>query len=146
MANAVAGYTFPRMPEQWSEREKQFGLSLRDLFDAIFADQETQDRSTTKNEETISSVDSKYGKAVELINESIETINNAIKETNERIDNLYDELYPIGITVLMGYEEGTTPTDPPFEFGTWEIVSTDPDTGDPVPDDYGNYMWRRVED
>lgn len=148
MARAVPGYAFPRMPERWSDSERQFGLALRNLFDTIFSDQETQDRNTAKNGELLKALDEKFTKATEQISNQLNEINDAladlderIDETNERIDGLYDIIYPIGISVLWNDDETA-----PFEFGTWEIENIDPDTQEPVPDEYGHYMWRRVAD
>ena len=79
------------------------------------------------------------------INEEIGTIEETMADDKEellgRIATVYNEVYPIGITVL-----GSSSTDCPITFGTWEAENTDPDTGDPLPDQYGHYMWRRVAD
>ena len=168
------GYSFPRMPDEWGERERQFGLGLRDQFDQLFVKDENNSEQIKKSQTALEEVkreiqlnvndlakriaDLEYRLSA-IISESDATIEEQIAEINEeiesiertmaadkqelltRIGTLYNEVYPIGITVF-----GNSALASPITFGTWEAENTDPQTGDPVPDEYGHYMWRRVAD
>jgi hypothetical protein len=141
----ATGYSFPRLPEGWSEKERQFGIRLRDLFDRIFSDQETQDRNVEANGVRIDETNEKFDKEVKNTNNHLAETNDALEDTTDRLDELlaalgtaFNIIYPIGIVVL------TTGADAPFPFGTWVAALTDPDTGDPVPDSDGHYRWQRT--
>jgi hypothetical protein len=168
------GYSLPQMPQQWSENERQYALGVRDNFDQLFSQKERDRKQFEENQTAIDDVrrvqqqykeDSDYKlndleyRLTNVINEGSESVEEQIAEINEeigtiegtmaddkeellgRIASVYNEVYPIGITVL-----GSSSTDCPITFGTWEADYTDPVTGDPIPDDCGNYRWRRVAD
>lgn len=162
----LTGYSFPRLPDNWTESERMFALELRRLFDTIFGEQADLSRDVINNTNRLSEMITQTGKdlgtsiaeltnslketndrfndvftQISEINDKLEEDEEAINETNGRIDNLYDEFYPVGISVLWN-----SSTAAPFAFGTWEIENIDPDTQEPVPDAYGHYMWRRVVD
>ena len=140
-----SGYSMPRMPGNWSDSERQFYIGLRELFDSIFSDQETQDRNVEANGVRIDETNEKFDKEVKNTNDHLAETNNALEDTTDRLDELlaalgtaFKIIYPIGIVVL------TTGADAPFPFGTWVAALTDPDTGDPVPDSDGHYRWQRT--
>jgi hypothetical protein len=140
-----SGYSMPRIPDNWNDSERQFGLGLRDLFDSIFSDQETQDRNTEANGERIDETNEKFDGEVKKINdhlnESDDLLNDTtdrVKEIEERLDAIdgeVDKIYPVGIAVFAG-------STAPFDFGTWDAV-IDPDTNAQA-EFCGKYMWERV--
>ena len=210
----LSGYSFPRVPERWSESERQFALGQRKLFDNLFGEQASLSRDVVQNNaklsESISKLEKSSGEKINEITQGIDNIgkqldefDNDIGEIKEaltgidtfitgittwkssidnwktdietwktgigtwktsvdgqlegiirnmlsliadmndvkpRLNGIPDLIYPIGITVFTQDD-----VNPPFSFGTWEVV-TDPDTGTPVQDDFGHYMWQRVED
>jgi hypothetical protein len=137
-----SGYSMPRIPANWNDSERQFGLGLRDLFDSIFSDQETQDRNTEANGERIDETNEKFDGEVKKINDHLNEIDDLLNDTTDRLDDLLDEfgesfdkIYPVGIAVFAG-------STAPFDFGTWDAV-IDPDTNAQA-EFCGKYMWERV--
>ena len=86
----VPGYSFPRFPEKWTDKEKQFGLALRNLFDRIFSDQETQDRTEAANVKALTETDEKLNSAIKKNADSIYQVNDRVDDLEEQIGDIGD--------------------------------------------------------
>jgi chromosome segregation ATPase len=85
----------PRLPDKWGDSERQFGIGLRDLFDTIYSDQETQDRNTEDNGARIDETNEKFNKAVSEINDHLHKTDDKLEDTIERVDDLEERMEAI---------------------------------------------------
>jgi hypothetical protein len=85
----------PRLPDKWGDSERQFGIGLRDLFDTIYSDQETQDRNTEDNGVRIDETNTKFDAAVADINAHLERTDDKLEDTIERVDDLEERMEAI---------------------------------------------------
>lgn len=113
-ASNTPGYSFPRMPERWSEGEKQFGLGLRDQFDRLYSQNETANRQYEANKTDIENVresQQKYAdefaiKMSEMenrmsgaISEGDASIEGQIQELSDEVDAINETLSGVGTSI-----------------------------------------------
>jgi predicted DNA-binding protein YlxM (UPF0122 family) len=80
------------MPEKWTDSERQFGLALRRLFDTVFSDQETQDRSISSNAEKAEATDGQIMKAIETVNSQLSEIEDKLIFLQRQINDLAERV------------------------------------------------------